>query len=202
MIKVEKQVSLSEKKKCLRKQILKMRNEMPRRERIEKSEKIRQKLYRFPNYQEADVILAYVDYQTEVITTPILEKAIADGKEVYCPRVAGMEMDFYRITGIKDLAEGYKGIREPLPETERKYSVLRETEERRVLMLMPGAVFDKDRHRIGYGKGFYDRYLNRTKSEGIFLAALAFDAQMVEEIPAEPHDVCPDVIITEKMIYR
>lgn len=201
MINVEKQVNLSEKKKCLRKQMLKIRNEMPQRERQEKSEGIRQKLYQLPDYQKADVIFAYVDYQTEVITTPILEKAITDGKEVYCPRVDGMEMDFYRIMGLEDLAEGYKGIREPLPEAERKYSALRKTEERRVLMLMPGAVFDKDRHRIGYGKGFYDRYLSRMENTGIFVAALAYEKQMVKKIPAEPHDIRPDIIITEENIY-
>ncbi|MBQ6807341.1 MAG: 5-formyltetrahydrofolate cyclo-ligase [Lachnospiraceae bacterium] len=220
------QLSFSEEKKLLRKHILKIRNGLSKTEREEKSEIIRQKLYQMPVYQKADVILAYVDYQSEVITTPLIERALAEGKEVYCPTVQGEEMDFYRILGLNELREGYKGIWEPLPEPERKFEPekmalgtdIADTENQiagmqQILMLMPGAVFDKERHRIGYGKGFYDRYLNKV-AEGnkkvvaskqmefpdICIIALAFSCQIVKEVPAEEHDIRPEMILTEEQI--
>ncbi|MBO5209949.1 MAG: 5-formyltetrahydrofolate cyclo-ligase [Lachnospiraceae bacterium] len=213
----------------MRKQILKIRNEMPQEEREEKSEAIRQKLYQMPIYQKADAILAYVDYQSEVITTPLIERALAEGKKVYCPTVQGEEMDFYRIMGLNELREGYKGIREPIPEPGRKYkpenmaivgtdvsNIKNQADRmRQILMLMPGAVFDKERHRIGYGKGFYDRYLNRMAEVNekvqvskqaefcdICTIALAFACQMLEEVPAEEHDIRPEMIVTEEQMYE
>ena len=68
------------------------------------------------------------------------------------------------------------------------------------LMIMPGVAFDNLRHRVGYGGGFYDRYLSKHTSH--FTAALAFEFQMMEEVPTEPTDLLPDVVITEKTIYR
>ncbi len=80
------------------------------------------------------------------------------------------------------------------------------------MMWMPGAVFDRERHRIGYGKGFYDRYLARLRSTavcqadgrtGLHLttAALAYACQIVTRIPSEAHDVRPDLVITEAALY-
>ncbi len=208
-------------KKLIRKQLLKIRNGMPQTEREEKSEIIRQKLYQMPIYQKADVILAYVDYQSEVSTTPLIERALAEGKKVYCPTVQGEEMDFYRIMGLNELREGYKGIREPIPEIKRKfdpeamnaykkvtdtekqlYTEKKVEEKQQILMLMPGTGFDKNRHRIGYGKGFYDRYLQKVCGESICTIALAFSCQIVEEVPAEEHDIRPDMIVTEEQIYK
>lgn len=208
-------------KKLIRKQLLKIRNGMPQTEREEKSEIIRQKLYQMPIYQKADVILAYVDYQSEVSTTPLIERALAEGKKVYCPTVQGEEMDFYRIMGLNELQEGYKGIREPIPEIKRKfdpeamnaykkvtdtekqlYTEKKVEEKQQILMLMPGTGFDKNRHRIGYGKGFYDRYLQKVCGESICTIALAFSCQIVEEVPAEEHDIRPDMIVTEEQIYK
>lgn len=68
------------------------------------------------------------------------------------------------------------------------------------LMIMPGVAFDNQRHRVGYGGGFYDRYLSKHTRH--FTAALAFEFQMMEEVPTEPTDLLPDVVITEKTIYR
>lgn len=204
---MEKEFNLSEEKKALRKRILKLRNEMSEAEREEKSEIIRQKLYRMPVYQNADTLLAYVDYQSEVITTPIIRQALAEGKKVYCPTVEGVEMEFYQIKALEDLAEGYKGIREPLPEPEKRFVPERQfpaeqgtTPGNHSLMLMPGAVFDMERHRIGYGKGFYDRYLHKMVEANVATIALAFACQIVEKVPAEEHDIRPMTILTEETV--
>lgn len=97
-------------------------------------------------------------------------------------------MIFYQISQPEDLEPGYFGIREPktsLPVADGEDG----------LMIMPGVAFDNQRHRVGYGGGFYDRYLSRHTSH--FTAALAFEFQMMEEVPTEPTDLLPDVVITE-----
>lgn len=199
-------------KRNVRKRILSLRNEIPLKLMEENSNKILQTLYGMEKYKEAAVILAYVNYQSEVITIPLLDKALKDNKQVFAPRVSGEEMEFYRISGMEDLAEGYKGIREPIGgesfiEKIGKYTVSGEkasAETAAVLMLMPGVVFDKEGHRIGYGKGFYDRYLKRLTKAGInvYKIALCYECQILNEIPYENHDISVDMVITENEIYE
>ena len=123
-------------------------------------------------------------------TAEILKYCLKEGKAVYCPRVTGKEMDFYRISAVEELAAGFHGILEPPGAPERLFRP-----GKKALMVMPGVVFDRQHHRIGYGGGYYDRYLQGL--QGIVTAALAFSFQVVEEIPAEPHDIRPQIILTE-----
>lgn len=102
-------------------------------------------------------------------------------------------MIFYQISHPEDLEPGYYGIREPKTD-------LSVADGEDGLMVMPGVAFDDRRHRVGYGGGFYDRYLSKHTRH--FTAALAFEFQMMEEVPTEPTDLLPDVVITEKTIYR
>lgn len=102
-------------------------------------------------------------------------------------------MIFYEITSMDDLEPGYFGILEP------KEGLAKATGEDG-LMIMPGVAFDPFRHRVGYGGGFYDRYLSvHTKHS---TAALAFEFQMLEEVPVEPTDLLPDVVITEGQLIK
>ncbi len=206
-IRMDEKNKIAVEKMNIRKKILSLRNEMPLEFREEKSSIILQTLYGMERYKEAAVILTYVDYQSEVITTPLLAKALTDNKQVFTPRVSGEEMGFYRISGTEDLAEGYKGIREPIcgvgfADGIGTYKASEEAEG--VLMLMPGAVFDKNGHRIGYGKGFYDRYLKRLKEAGINVYKIAFcyECQLLSEVPYESHDVSADMVITEAGVYE
>ena len=133
-------------------------------------------------YQEADLIYCYVDYNHEVRTWPIMERAMKDGKQVAVPRVDGSAMDFYRITGREDLESGYSGILEP----KQGLPVVSEEDfaggaGRRALFLMPGVAFDREHHRVGYGGGFYDRYLEARPQ--LVTAALAYECQMFETVP-------------------
>ncbi len=189
---------MQEEKKKLRRQILQLRNELTMDERSKKSEIICQKLYEMPYYKQAEILLAFVNYQSEVITIPLIEKAISEGKKVFCPKVIGEEMEFYEIKAISELLEGYRGIKEPEAIAEKLY--VPEAHKASVLMLMPGVAFDRNRYRIGYGKGFYDRYLEKYEKykQRMTTIALAFSCQMVEKVPVQPHDIRPDVIITEK----
>lgn len=187
-----------EEKRKLRKKILALRDAMPIAEREEKSRRIMETLISMPLYREADTLLTYVNYQSEVNTTDLVNRALADGKRVFAPRVSGETMEFYQITGMGDLQTGYKGIREPV--SGRLFGA--EADTGHTLMLLPGAVFDEKCRRIGYGKGFYDRYLKCISETGIFVhtLALCFECQVLSEIPAEKHDVRPQMLLTEKRL--
>ena len=109
-----------------------------------------------------------------------------------------MNILFYEITSMEDLQPGYQGIREPVEKEERLYDSKMAGKDG--IILVPGAVFDRQRSRMGYGKGFYDRFLS--KNPGLFSAALAFECQIARKIPVEPHDIKPDMIVTEKERIR
>ena len=207
----EKTASCAARKKELRKQILARRNRLSKDEIMRKSAGILNILYTLAVYQNADIILAYVEYRSEVMTTPLIQRALSEGKMIYVPKVSGTDMDFYRIESLSALSEGYKGIKEP-ESAAQMFTVntgydsrTADTDKtsRNILMLMPGAVFDRAHHRIGYGMGFYDRYLERLQSSGITIhtAALCFACQMLDDIPYYRHDICPEMIITEEKIF-
>ena len=145
----------------------------------------------------ADEILCYVSRGSEISTREIMEEALRLGKRLYVPKVlAGSEpaeMEFYEIGSLKELKEGYKGIPEPEGNTGR-YEYTPERAER-TLMLMPGVAFDGRRNRVGYGGGFYDRYLADKESLQLRTIAVGFQCQMVEEIPEETSDVRPCQVI-------
>lgn len=199
-------------KKELRKQILQYRDALTDEERHKKSQIITNYIINHPKFQSADSILLFASYKSEVDTTAIMEYALELGKSVYFPKVQDNEMEFYRIFSQEDLYEGYKGIREPRSQEELHFEPV---EGENILILMPGAVFDLEGNRIGYGGGFYDRFLERLKDLGngvedasqaihISRMALAFECQLVENgmIETEPHDIRVDYIVTENRNTR
>ena len=111
-----------------------------------------------------------------------------DGKEVAVPKVVGQDMVFYKLTDFAQLEKGYFGIPEPAR------GEIVQWEE--ALMIMPGVAFDRQNHRVGYGGGFYDRFLE--KHPYITRVAVAFEFQMMSEVPVEPTDISPEIIVTEK----
>lgn len=200
-------------KKQIRLEALKRRDYLTAEQRRDYSNRIIKKLTGLPCYQEAEAVLTYISFRSEVDTFPLLERAFADGKKVFAPKVLGKEMDFLRMASPADLTEGYRGILEPKDGLSflRAMEEAREPNLPRILICMPGAAFDRARHRIGYGGGFYDRYLSGLLREekdakaaawpqagaGFSTAALAYDCQIFEEIPWEAHDICPERIVTE-----
>lgn len=180
-----------ESKKDIRKRLLEKRNCITDIEWEEKSRRIYKNVVTHPFFLEADAIYCYVDYRGEVGTLAIIEKAWEMQKKVAVPKVEGNEMQFYYIQQFSDLQEGYRGILEPKSDFP--------ADDKNVLVILPGAAFDRKRNRIGYGKGFYDRFLNTHRN--YHTIAIGFEFQMVNEIPAEPQDLCPQVLITEEHIY-
>lgn len=178
-------------KNQLRQEIIHQRLQLNSAEVLEKSKQIQQKVCHHPTFLNAPVIYIYIDYRHEVSTRLIIETAWKLNKIVAAPKIIDGEMKFYQIHTFEDLAPGTFGILEPF--TNKRIS------SNEGLMIMPGVVFDTHCHRIGYGKGFYDRYLNRYPI--LERIALAFDLQIVDYIETESHDVNPQSVITESKIY-
>lgn len=189
-----------ETKAHIRKQALAVRNRMSEIERQTASAKIAEKVWRLDAFKRAAVILGFIGYGSETDTIPFLEMAVENGKKVYCPvSKENGTMEFYRFRRKEALVEGYKKIPEPADIEERfDRGILKAEKTDSVFMLMPGVAFDVWRHRLGYGKGFYDRYLKAFRPECI--AAVCFECQIVEKIPAEEFDVLPDLVVTEKRV--
>ena len=193
--------NITDEKRRIRKNVLALRDAMTPAVRTEKSTRIIKRLFAAEAYRSADVILTYVNYQSEVITTALIKRALADRKRVFVPKVAGDDMDFYRITGMSCLEEGYRGLLEPSGNEISREKIFSEN-SKYTLMIMPGAVFDEKRHRIGYGKGFYDRYLMRMEELGITIhtLALCYECQVLQNVPYGMHDRKPDFVLTEKRL--
>ena len=185
-------------KKEIRRTVRERRKALTEEMEASRSERIRSFVCGLPEYREAEVIYCYVDYNHEVRTWPIMEQAVRDGKQVAVPRVDGETMEFYRIRGQEDLESGYSGILEPkqgLP------AVSDGTDAgKRALFLMPGVAFDRNHHRVGYGGGFYDRYLEAHPE--LVTAALAYECQIFAAVPFETFDILPQILITEAGVSR
>lgn len=146
-------------------------------------------------YRNADVIYAYLAYNEEIRTEGLIRRAWADGKRVAVPKVLSPSegrMEFFYIDSFDGIAPGYYDIPEPDGDPRTI------ADEAKVLLLMPGLAFGRDRNRIGYGGGFYDRYLERKEAEGVefFKAALAYEFQIFDTIPAQSHDRKLDMVLS------
>ena len=144
-------------------------------------------------YRDAPVLYAYLAYNEELRTDALIRRAWADGKRVAVPKVlAPGEMEFYCISSLDEIAPGYCGIPEPSGPPAPA------ADDDNILMLLPGLAYDRAHHRIGYGGGFYDRYIARTRARGarILTVAPAYAFQILDRIPAEAHDLPADVIVT------
>ena len=182
------------KKKEIRKEILKCRRSLREEEICYGSHKIAEKILSMEGYQKAEAVYLYIDCKGEASVKEIYEAAFKDGKRIAAPRVHGDDMTFYYIRSMEeDLEPGYFDIPEPK-------TSLPEASDETALLLVPGVGFDPQCHRLGYGKGFYDRYLSAHPDHPTI--ALALDFQIREEIPSDTFDVLPDLVVTPSSIYR
>ena len=161
--------------------------------------RILERLAGFDLYADAGLVLAYVSYGNEVDTRAVIESALASGKRVAVPRVLPHKhkMDFYEIDGMGDLEEGFKGTLEPRRGVS---SPLGTVDLLGSVCLVPGLVFDAEGHRIGYGGGYYDRFLQFYPGDKI---ALARSAQVSSNpLPTESSDVPVDFIVTDSGVWH
>lgn len=192
-------------KKDLRKEILVRRNALSLEERAEKSVQIASKVTSLAEFQKSNKVLLYAPIRSEVETNRIDLEARRLGKAVSYPRVLGSEMQFYLVDEMSNLEQGSYGIREPKLEPAKQFVPNAQDE---IFILMPGAVFDEDGNRIGYGGGYYDKYLEWLVSKvpvgQVCKVAVGFACQMVEKgrIVRESHDVRVDYIVTDNQVIK
>ena len=182
-----------ERRREIRREALRARGNLSLSERERASLLMTERILGHQWFYRSDIFLCFVSYGSEIDTHSLIEEAIRLGKRVYVPKVTiasdNTEMHFYRLTALSELAPGYKGIPEPTG-LSGEY-VYCEKDAERTLLLMPGAAFDGFRNRLGYGKGFYDRFLTGKDALALRTIAVGFLCQLVEEIPARTGDVKP-----------
>jgi 5-formyltetrahydrofolate cyclo-ligase len=149
-------------------------------------------------YVDCENLFAYVSFGTEPDTHLLIMKAVQAGKKVFVPCVEGPEMEFYRVSALDGFEISGFGIPEPQPDMTKRY----QGKGSRQLMLMPGLAFDQHGGRIGFGAGYFDKYLVKHPPEKFCKVALAYDFQIYECLDTEQHDIGTDIIVTPtKTIY-
>lgn len=188
-------------KKELRKEAKSYRKSLSEDDRLDKSNAIISNLKALKEFQKAEVILIYASLPDEVETLSLIRELTKDGKKlVYCPVIQGDEMEFYKILSLDDLKEGNFHILEPVPLEEIRMELQKDVA---YCMLMPGLMFDKKGNRLGYGKGYYDKYLASVpKGVNLTTIVLSYEAMVRDEIPTEETDQKAYYVITEEYIYR
>ena len=173
-------------KKELRKKIREQKRAMTQSQIEESSRKLGEMFRATELYRNAKTIYGYLPYNQEVRTVPILEQALADGKRVAVPKVYGDKMKFIYLTDLTKVEKSDFGIPEPIADGPTG-------DDPTALVLMPGLAFDKEGHRIGYGGGFYDKFLVQEPNHPTI--ALCYGFQMVEDLPTEEFDIPVDCVL-------
>lgn len=185
-------------KKDIRKRVLQIRDSISSAKRIEKSSSIMSTLFMLPEFEQARVVFFYASFRSEVETIPSINSALKQGKRVILPVVLKKDrrLALYEISTLEELVSGYMGIPEPF-HNEKEETALKDID----LIIIPGAAYDRRGSRIGYGGGYYDRFLVRMDRD-VPIAAPAYKEQIVDEIPTEPHDKKVSIIITDDEVIH
>lgn len=173
-------------KKALRAAIRAQKRAMTPEQITEKSEILEKMFLQSEAYQQATYVFGYLPYNQEVRTTGMMEQVLRDGKRLALPKIYGDRMDFIEITDLTQVAKGYCGIPEPIADGPL-------ADDPTALVLMPGMAFDPQGHRMGYGGGFYDKFLEREPDHPTI--ALCYDFQMLPHLDTEDHDIPVDCVL-------
>lgn len=173
-------------KQELRAQIRQLKRAMTEAQIVEASQRLGQLFAASEAYKQAKTIYGYLPYNQEVRTTPMLQRALDDGKRVAVPKCYGEEMRFIYLDDLSKVEKGYCGIPEPIEDGPI-------ADDETALVLMPGLAFDKEGHRMGYGGGFYDKFLEKEPNHPTL--ALCYEFQMLPYLETENHDIPVDTVI-------
>lgn len=181
-------------KDLLRMQNLQKRNSLCTRDLGEKSVAIKEKLFSLPEFQGAEKILFFVEIGNEVRTNPMILEALARGKIIAVPKsdFANRTMQAIQIDSLDVLEKTKIGLFEPKTGEEIPAMEID-------LIIVPGVAFDAQGHRLGFGKGFFDKFLRGTRREACKIA-LSFECNIEESVPYASHDALMNKIITEERI--
>lgn len=180
----------------IRNKYLLKRNKMPESSRKPRNKRIFQYLSEMWEYQAAGLVLSYVSMGSEISTRDIIDDALSKGKTVAVPYcIPGTkDMDFYKISSVNELKEGSFGILEPEPEETRRI-----TEYSNSICILPGLVFDRYGYRIGYGGGYYDRFLADKYSCGQNTAkvGICYSSLVRLRLKTDKYDIPADYVVTD-----
>lgn len=179
-------------KQQLREIALKARGSISIIEIAELSARINLNALKLREYKSAQRVLCYCSFSSEVGTYGLLRQILADGKELYVPKMRpGRKMDAVRLRNLKELAPNARGIPEPGDGETIDPAALE-------LLLLPGVAFDRTGGRVGYGAGYIDRLMQNCAGAAV---GLAYELQMVDRVPMEAHDARMRYVATERGIY-
>ena len=173
-------------KQALRAMIREKKRAMSPEEIESRSAKLAALFLQSDAYRNAKTIYGYLPYNQEVRTVPMLEQAIRDGKRVAVPKCYGDEMKFIFMEDLSLVEKGYANIPEPIADGPI-------ADDPTALVLMPGLAFDPQGHRIGYGGGFYDKFLALESNHPTL--ALCYDFQMLPRLDTEEFDIPVDTVL-------
>lgn len=193
-----------ETKSRVRKEYLKLRSELSATDVRDKSMTICGRIKNSSFYRETSHIFVYAALGNEVDLASLVRQAWKDGKTVCFPKVFGEDMEFFKVTGFEQLAEGSFHVSEPKTGCEQFPLQSKNHDFGRILILTPGVAFSESGARIGYGKGFYDRYFYKMEQAGyeFIPAGIAYRFQITNKFEAEAFDYRMTTIFTEKKEVR
>lgn len=178
-----------------------IRRQLPSREAVaERSARIFAQLAALPEWRDAASVLWYVELPGEVCTQSRLKAELPGGRRCAVTWCEADELKLAWLQSMNELSSRTLGILEPIAAIRgdsRRWLDISEID----LVLVPGLAFDRQGRRLGHGKGYYDKLLSRARAETTFVA-LAFDEQVLDAVPCEPHDVIMDYVVTESTVYR
>ncbi|MBU0279102.1 5-formyltetrahydrofolate cyclo-ligase [Gemella sp. zg-1178] len=175
----------------LRKQFIEKRNSLSEEYRKRADKEIFKRLENFKRFKLAKKIFIYVGFGSEINTVLLIEKYIKE-KRIFVPKIVKGKMELVEIFSVSDLSKGYFGVLEPRSEKYYYGSI--------DLVITPSVVFNKNGYRLGYGKGYYDKYFSSRDFK--FSLGLAYENMLAENIPLEEHDKKVDMVITENRLIN
>jgi 5-formyltetrahydrofolate cyclo-ligase len=181
----------------LRKELLSKRNNIPPVVRMAKNKMVLERMLSLDEFRNAGIIFFFASFRTEVDTAEMIKSSLSSGKRVLLPKVDkdSHELQLYEIRDFSELAPGYMGI--PEPTFQGRQMSINDAD----IVIIPGAGYDASGNRIGYGGGYYDRLLSGLQKD-IPVIAPAYEEQIVDSIPSEPHDIRVHMIVTDRRVIR
>ncbi len=189
-------VDIRQVKRALRDGFKAARRGMESQVQQQKDQQILARILRLPEYAAASTVLTYVSTSIEVDTHALIRQALADGKRVAVPRCTPgrIDMKFYLIEDLAQLEPGAFGVLEPDPERCRELRHYQNS-----ICILPGLGYDLQGYRLGYGKGYYDRFLSRYHGKNI---GVCYNICLKSLLPHGRYDKMVDILVTEKFVKR
>ncbi len=186
-------------KDSLRRELLRRRDAIPPEVRKVKDRSILERLLSLEEIKRAGLLFFFASFRSEVDTMEAVSRLLRDGRRIAFPKVErqARSLNLYEVKDIAELTKGCLGIPEPSLLAEERMVDINSVD----VVIIPGAGFDAEGNRIGYGGGYYDRLLS-SMTRDVPVIAPTYEEQVVESIPAEPHDMRVDMIVTDRRVIR